>query len=603
MQDSLPFPFGTRAFASRLWLVILSLSLLAPALLFGWMAWQQRQQALAQAEDAGKRTVWAIREHALKVFDLNRLLLHEIERALSGRDWDSIEADGAFHQYLRQHADVASHIGHINLVDATGRLRASSLRHPVPAATYADRDYFIAHREGRLAPYISKMVTGRLTGENLFVISIPRTANGAFDGVLSIAVPVEHFVGFWEQFAPDMAHVIPMVREDGEVLARYPARNNPERLAPDAPFVRRFGEAPRGFYTAVSQVDGVERLNAYAKVGSYPIFVSFSVEKDAVLAAWRHDLLRYGLFALLATAALLALVLLVLRQSARDRATAGRWQAVAAELEDEMARRKVAEKQLYQAQKMEALGQLTGGVAHDFNNILQVVSTNLHVADAAADAGEARLAVVRALSATERGAKLTRQLLGFSRRQPVFKKRVDVAHLVRSLGGLLRATLGPVRVQVHATPGTWPALVDETQLEMALLNLAVNARDAMPGGGAVTIRTDNVHVPAEQSEALALPQGDYVLVSVIDDGVGMPPEVAERALEPFFTTKEIGKGTGLGLSQVHSFVAESGGGMSIETAPGAGTTIRLYLPKARETDRVRVNDATAVDPDGIRARP
>jgi signal transduction histidine kinase len=229
---------------------------------------------------------------------------------------------------------------------------------------------------------------------------------------------------------------------------------------------------------------------------------------------------------------------------------------------------------------MEALGQLTGGVAHDFNNILQVITASLRVASAIRDPHQASQALLEAASAAERGAKLTAQLLALSRRQPLDPRPVNVASLARSIGALLRATLGRVRVDIQAAADTWQALVDETQAEMALLNLAVNARDAMPSGGTVTLRTGNSRVGPDEAARLGLREGDYVVVSVIDEGTGMSAEVAERASEPFFTTKEIGKGTGLGLSQVHSFVSQSGGALSIDTAPSKGTTVRLYFPRA-----------------------
>jgi two-component system, NtrC family, sensor kinase len=563
--------------------VLLCIAFLLPSALFSWMAWQHRQHELQKAEETARRTVWAIREHAVKVFDFSLLLLHELDRELAGLDWETIAGDERLYRHLREHAAASSHIASINLADSTGSVRASSLQFPAPAGSVDERDYFIAHREGRLGPYIGKSMTGPLTGERLFVISIPRRSRGGFDGILSVAVPVEYFTAFWQQFAPTLAHVIPMVREDGELLARYPAQNNPERLAPNAPFVQQFTRSPHGFYTAVSQVDGTERLNAYTKVGPYPVFVSFSIEKNAVLAAWRSELARYGVFALMATLALVTLTLAILRHATREHAAANRWRAAAKELEEEMARRQAAEKQLHKAQKMEALGQLTGGVAHDFNNILQLISANVRLAmTCKLDQDEARAALAKAVSAVDRGSKLTAQLLSLSRRQPLAARPVDMASLARSVAVLLRATLGAVHVEVEASHETWPAMVDETQAEMALLNLAVNARDAMPQGGTLHIRTGNVRIGAAESGRLGLRQGDYVLLSVSDEGVGMPAEVIERALEPFFTTKEIGRGTGLGLSQVHSFAVQSGGGIALESEPAKGTTVRLYLPRAHD---------------------
>ena len=232
---------------------------------------------------------------------------------------------------------------------------------------------------------------------------------------------------------------------------------------------------------------------------------------------------------------------------------------------------------------MEAIGQLTGGVAHDFNNLLQAIGINLHVIDSRTDderiSGPARLA----LQAVERGATLTQHLLAFSRRQQLRPVPVDVATLVERTSRLLGRTLGQsVRIETEVAPGLWPAMIDPTQLEMAVLNLALNARDAMPGGGTLWILAGNRTVGAGPlpMQVEGLDAGDYVVLRVRDTGTGMPADVAARAFEPFFTTKEVGRGTGLGLSMVHGLATQSGGGVELDSRPGLGTTVTLYLPRA-----------------------
>ncbi|MEJ7686915.1 MAG: ATP-binding protein [Variovorax sp.] len=224
---------------------------------------------------------------------------------------------------------------------------------------------------------------------------------------------------------------------------------------------------------------------------------------------------------------------------------------------------------------MEAVGQLTGGIAHDFNNLLQGVAGSLdlirHKPD---DAARVRRWAEAGLAAAERGAKLTGQLLAFSRSQKLEQKPVVVATLVLNMRDLLNRTLGPsVRVSFDLEPDALRVLGDETQLEMAVLNLAINARDAMPQGGELTIATRRCRVDADPE----VQAGDYVALSVADTGCGMAPDVAARAFDPFFTTKGIGKGTGLGLSQVYGMVRQAGGTVRIHSRPGAGTTIRLLL--------------------------
>jgi len=241
--------------------------------------------------------------------------------------------------------------------------------------------------------------------------------------------------------------------------------------------------------------------------------------------------------------------------------------------------RRQIEQQLFQAQKMEAVGQLTGGIAHDFNNMLTVVIGNL---DALARAlrgtgrnfGRAEMALTGALSCAE----LTRRLLAFARRQPLQPSPVHLGQMCRNVAKLLGRTLGErICIDIKGEPNLWPVLADPAQVESSLINLAVNARDAMTEGGTLTIETSNVSAHGEDAE---VPAGDFVLLSVTDTGVGMTAEVLERAVEPFFTTKNLGHGTGLGLSMVYGFVKQSGGHVKIESAPNRGTRVKLYLPRS-----------------------
>jgi signal transduction histidine kinase/ActR/RegA family two-component response regulator len=254
-----------------------------------------------------------------------------------------------------------------------------------------------------------------------------------------------------------------------------------------------------------------------------------------------------------------------------------------ARLEQEAASRQAAEAELRQLQKMESIGQLTGGIAHDFNNMLAVVIGSLDLARRRIGKDPERLAqnLDAAMTGAQRAAQLTAQLLAFGRRQPLAPAPVDASQLVRRLSELLRRMIGPaIALRVEPTIGVWPSYADPGQLESALVNLCVNARDAMPGGGTITVRTANVHL--DQAYAARHPDvtpGDYVRIAVQDSGGGMTPAVLERAFEPFFTTKTDGKGSGLGLSQVYGFVKQSGGHVGIESVPGRGTQVCLFLPR------------------------
>ena len=258
---------------------------------------------------------------------------------------------------------------------------------------------------------------------------------------------------------------------------------------------------------------------------------------------------------------------------------------------------KAAQEQLRQSQKMEALGQLTGGIAHDFNNLLTVVVGGLDIIAKRADDPKLKRYAENALAAAERGARLTGQLLAFSRVQRLEVRPTLVAPLIENMRPLLRNVLGPgITKQFDLDEAMMPVMADPTQLEVAVLNLAINARDAMPEGGVLTFSSRPVRVDGEPD----LEAGDYVELTIADTGVGMPPQVLERAFEPFFTTQDVGKGTGLGLSMVYGMARQSGGAARIESTPGKGTAVKLLFRKADEG----VSEATpAIDEPHAAAHP
>jgi signal transduction histidine kinase/ActR/RegA family two-component response regulator len=249
------------------------------------------------------------------------------------------------------------------------------------------------------------------------------------------------------------------------------------------------------------------------------------------------------------------------------------------ELRHQMAERAQVEETLRQAQKLEVLGQLTGGVAHDFNNLLMVISGGLQLLDRQSDpAGRQRLTMTMQ-RAIERGAGLTRQLLTFARRQALQPQVLDLGRQIGGMREMLERSLrGDIDIVLHNEPGSWPVEVDPGELELVIINLAVNARDAMPGGGTIEIRTENI---ADLNEGDL--RGDYVCLSITDSGTGMTPEVKARVFEPFFTTKDVGKGSGLGLAQAYGFARQSGGTAQIISEWGEGTTVRLLLPRSHKT--------------------
>jgi PAS domain S-box-containing protein len=271
--------------------------------------------------------------------------------------------------------------------------------------------------------------------------------------------------------------------------------------------------------------------------------------------------------------------------------------ALKARVDEAVAERRSVEEQLLQAQKMEALGKLTGGIAHDFNNLLQIIGGNLQLLnrDLAGNV-RAEQRVQNAMAGVTRAAKLASQLLAFARKQALAPTLIDAGHLLHNMDDMLRRCLGEsVELHIETAPDLWKCFVDEAQIENALLNLAINARDAMEGQGRLTIQVANVIVDKQHAgrHSDATP-GPHVVIAVADDGCGMPPEVIERIFEPFFTTKTVGKGSGLGLSMVYGLVRQSGGHVEVSSEVGRGTTFRLYLPRAiQQVPEPDVTDQTA----------
>lgn len=238
--------------------------------------------------------------------------------------------------------------------------------------------------------------------------------------------------------------------------------------------------------------------------------------------------------------------------------------------------------ELHQAKKVEAIGQLAAGIVHDFNNLLMAIHGNLELLTSRTDEDRLLVPLRRAAQSVERGEGLTQQLLAFARKQVLAAKAVDLNQVLVGMSGLLRTTVGSrVPIEIRDQPGLWLALVDPNQIELVLLNLVINARDAMPDGGTLTIETGNVTLTAV-GRPVDLPAGEYVVVSVTDNGTGMSDEVLAKAFEPFFTTKEEGKGSGLGLSMVLGVAKQSGGDVRITSRAGHGTSIEVYLPRTQD---------------------
>ena len=582
-------------------LALIAASVLLPIILFVLAAWFSYVETLRKAEARVERTTRILEEHALKVFETQRLVIEEVNLRLRFMVW-SREADRAdLYKLLVRLQDDLDQVSTITVTDAEGRLAASGRIYPFnPAVSFADRDYFKMLRDRPFAlPAISSAYIGRQSKMPIFNLA-GRTAagpGGAFTGVVAVSADVSYFQTFYKSIEPGIDHRVLLVRSDGAILVSEPTLPF-DRLPAGSQMLQDMETRASGAYALRSRLDGVDSLFAFRRVGAYPVFVRFGIARSAALAPWYATLLIYGLAAVLASLALLFVSSLAVRQTQCERMARRKWQETAAALQAEAAERERIEGQLRQSQKMEAVGRLTGGLAHDFNNLLTAVIGSLDLVRRRPAGMEPRNLqfIANALEGANRAAALTSRLLAFSRQQALEPVATDANALVDSMLTLLGSTLGErVEVETRLADDLWPTLVDPNQLESAIVNLAVNARDAMPGGGLIRIETANVEIGADNPDVGA---GAWVLVSVADTGSGMPPEVVAQIFEPFFTTKPIGKGTGLGLSQVYGFIKQSGGNVAVMSALDQGSTFKLYLPraaaKAAPSEEPWVDDAAAL---------
>ncbi len=573
-------------------------------MLVAWYCWNQRVQVLEQARQTAARSAVALEQHAANMLDVHTLILRQLDDLTQGRSGDEINGDARLRQTATSLTRDFQQVSIVGLADADGKIWLSSVPGATKSASIADRDYFLAHKTGAAqGVYISEAFTGRLNGVRQFSISLRRTTpSGAFEGIVFATVPLTYLTQFWDQFTPPPGHLITLLRSDGALIIRHPTADPAPRLNPQDPFMTQLQRAPRGLYTAKSQGDGVERFNAYSQIKSYPLFVSFGVEPAWVLREWRGESLMAAFIAVFSALTLALLWLAVVRQSHDHRVSAARWQAIAEDLKLEVERRKEAEEAMRQSQKMEAVGQLAGGIAHDFNNMLAALVVNIQLMRRRLGQGlhhdlPRYIAAVESIAAN--AAAMTQRLLAFSRRQTLAPTPLDVKSRIHAMHELITQTVGPaIRFRTALEHAPCNTVCDPHQLDSALLNLSINARDAMPGGGELTISATRTDLTDMQAAALQLPgEVAYILIRVKDSGEGMTAETIQRAFEPFFTTKPTGQGTGLGLSMVYGFVAQSGGQIKISSEPGVGTEVAIYLP-AYEGELALPNTASDIKETG-----
>ncbi|HTV46299.1 MAG TPA: ATP-binding protein [Stellaceae bacterium] len=542
-------------------------------------------RAIDQRADAALAAAAAVAvENTTKVLDTHMLVAARIADLLHGLSDAEIRRDEK-----KLHTDLAAQIEGLPqvaaawVIDASGHELVSARVYPVNAALdHSNREDFRALQKGRVTTFITAVRARSLkTGayQPFFTVSrVRRNADGSFAGVIVVAVSGNYFASFYNSLlggSPQDTAII--LRDDGSILARYSttASSGP-RPAETLLAAAVAGKSFHGLVESGSTFGLSGMVIAYQRLAEYPVYVAIGRTRASILREWAGSVATLAAVGAASAIALILLSLIALRRTRRE-------QAALAQARDATARRAAIEAQLDRAQKLEAVGLLTAGIAHDFNNLLTVIVGNIELLRAASDGSAERRhrLIASALAACERGSRLTRRLLGFARREPVDPQAIDAATVIASVSDLPWRSLGDrVALSCRIPPNLWPVFVDPNQMENAFLNLALNARDAMDGRGNLIIEATNISVDRDDAENNhGVPLGDYVAIKVIDDGCGMIPEVRDRALDPFFTTKDGGKGTGLGLAQVHGFVTRFGGYCTIDSEPGKGTAVCVYLPR------------------------
>ena len=584
------FPMPSRNFAAtrRMLLIVLAVSIVFPLICLASYGYFDYQRRIADSNDMIDRLARVAEEQAVKVLDLNQQMSSRIVELLGNDDDAQIRArEAMLHDRLRGIGGDFSQVASIYLLGANGDLLVSSRTFPAPVMSIAQREDFTSARAMRPQPYFSLPMFGPLSQTDVFTTATGRSgADGQFLGVVSVALRNEYFSRFYRELTNgDSSLALGLYRQDGNLLVRYPPWPAGAKPSPQSRFTQALRDRQLfGHVRLNSTVDGVERLLAFRRVGDYPLYVMSAYATSSIAAAWRQHFIMIAALTAVPCIAIWLLVFYSLRQLEDERRAWERWQG-------EVAMRLSAEASSRQLLRMGALGNLVANVAHDFNNLLMVVAANTELARLKRfhNVEKEVLAVERATAAAE---SLTRRLLSVARKQPLKQQPLDLATWLPAAAPLIDAALGDnVELALNMVDHVWQVLADPTDLEFAIMNLAVNARDAMPRGGRFVIRCQNNRLVGSDT---LLPDGEYVLIACSDDGEGMPEAVARRAFEPLFTTKLRGSGTGLGLAQVLSMCEQAGGRAKIDSVPGSGTTVRLYLPRYREREKASVARAETV---------
>jgi signal transduction histidine kinase len=576
-------------------------TILLPLVLGAVATYLSYRHGYDQARTSALEAVAAAAENTTKVLDTHLLVAARIDDLLGTMTSEQIRAsEKELHDRIAQQIVDMPEVAAAWVIDASGHELVSARVYPVNRGLdQSGRDDFRTFQKSDARTFIWMLRARSLDDgeyQPYFTVSLRRkTTNGDFDGIVVVALRGSYFASFYNSLLGGSEHYTANVlKDDGTVLARYPAAVDSSAPPQRDPLLAQAiaDGAHSGIDESGAPLDGAGRLVAIRRVADYPVYVTIERSNASIRDEWLRSVVGYVIVGVPAALALMALSLLALRRTRRE-------QLALAQAGEAIARRASLEVQLHRAQRLEAIGLLTAGIAHDFNNVLTIVSGNVERLESELHDRDMPLQkfAAAARDACERASTLAKRLLGFARREPVDPRPINVNDVIVNTLELPWQSGDRMRVEFRLHRELWPVSVDPDQLATALLNLAFNARDAMAGGGRLTVETTNAALgDADAAQEVGVSPGDYVGIFITDTGHGMPQEIREKAFDPFFTTKEPGKGTGLGLSLVNAFVSRSGGFCRIDSEPGCGTTIRIYLPNhfnGREPEQGGAKNAVA----------
>ena len=532
---------------------------------------------MATVEQAARgrveRVAEMLHEHALRAFDAQELTIAAIAHRMQDVAWQAVQADAELYGFLRALDAVNLNSGGVALVAPGGLLVMSSAQpFGAPVRDIANRDYVAAQREGSPIPetvFIGQVVRAVTTGVPVFpVVRARARADGLSDGgTILAALWPGNFQSFYRSILESPADQVTLFRLDGAILAAVPEPAEPVGAAlprSAGSMLRALRQGPLEVLQGPSPFDGMPRMTAIRKLARHDVGIAYGLSRQVLVRDWRRRMAGPLAGALLSMVVLLAAI----------------WQA-----ERSLRIRSLAESRARTAERQATLGRLAGGLAHDFGNITQSVSAAARLLQRhAGDATRVRQVAELLESHATRATALSRRLLDTTRRSDPAALRsaeaVDITASLRGLSELLDTTLGVgIRVRCDVPPGLVSAPgLDQAELETALINLAANARDAMPLGGEVWITAQRLQVPPRPAGAPSLTPGSYLRITVRDSGQGMSPEALARLGEPFFTTKPPGRGTGLGLAMVAAFLRRANGALLADSQPGRGTAVHMLVP-------------------------